>query len=87
MTEEFNRQLTLFDVEEFTQESIKIQQQPHILIKLQENALTVAENLRGNYFENTAKLIVFCVSRTKKIIFLKLKILVNLNGLILRMKW
>lgn len=66
MTEEFNRQLTLFDVEEFTQESIKIQQQPHILIKLQENALTVAENLRGNYFENTAKLISFLRQQNQK---------------------
>ena len=29
MAEDLNKQLTLFDVEEFTQESIKIQQQPH----------------------------------------------------------
>ena len=57
-------QLDLFSreqLQEIIQQSVvsKIQQQPHILIKLQENALTVAENLRGNYFENTAKLITF----------------------------
>jgi len=52
-------QLSLFDLEEYTQEKIKIQDQPHILIKLQENALTVAESLRGNYFKNTANLIGF----------------------------
>lgn len=39
--------------------------QPHILIKLQENALTVAESLRGNYFENTAKLIDFLRQQNK----------------------
>jgi hypothetical protein len=34
-----------------------LQKNPHILMKLAENALTVAENLRDNYFKNTAKFI------------------------------
>lgn len=34
-----------------------LQRNPHILMKLAENALTVAENLRDNYFKNTAKFI------------------------------
>lgn len=31
-----------------------LQRQPHLFLKLAENALTVAESLRGNYFKNTA---------------------------------
>lgn len=34
-----------------------LQRQPHIFMRLAENALTVAESLRGNYFNNTAKFI------------------------------
>ncbi|MBN3951882.1 MAG: hypothetical protein HWQ38_37645 [Nostoc sp. NMS7] len=34
-----------------------LQRQPHIMIKLSENALLVAESLRDNYFKNTAKFI------------------------------
>ena len=34
-----------------------LQRQPHLFMKLAENALTVAESLRGNYFENTARFI------------------------------
>ncbi len=34
-----------------------LQRQPHLLMKLAENALTVAENLRDNYFKNTTKFI------------------------------
>ena len=34
-----------------------LQCQPHLFVKLAENALTVAESLRGNYFENTARFI------------------------------
>lgn len=34
-----------------------LQRNPHILMKLAENALTVAESLRDNYFKNTAKFI------------------------------
>src|SRR5690606_15947014 len=37
--------------------SSEIQRRPHVFMRLTENALTVAENLRGNYFHNTAKLI------------------------------
>jgi hypothetical protein len=33
------------------------QRQPHLLMKLAENALTVAESLRDNYFKNTASFI------------------------------
>lgn len=50
-------QLSLFTPEQ--ERLITHPPQPHILIKLQENALTVAESLRGNYFQNTAKLIDF----------------------------
>lgn len=31
-----------------------LQRQPHLMLKLAENALTVAESLRDNYFKNTA---------------------------------
>jgi hypothetical protein len=34
-----------------------LQNQPHLLIQLAENALTVAESLRDNYFRNTAKFV------------------------------
>ena len=34
-----------------------LQRQPHLLMKLAENTLMVAENLRGNYFHNTARFI------------------------------
>ncbi|MDJ1176940.1 DNA double-strand break repair nuclease NurA [Roseofilum capinflatum] len=57
-------QLNLFTHEQLTamtQQAVedKIQKQPHILIKLQENALKVATNARDNYFKNTAQLISF----------------------------
>src|SRR5216683_2358497 len=32
----------------------ELQRQPHILLKLPENSLTVAKSLRDNYFKNTA---------------------------------
>src|SRR5438477_10974183 len=32
----------------------ELQRQPHILLKLAENSLTVAKSLRDNYFKNTA---------------------------------
>lgn len=35
-----------------------LQRQPHLLMKLAENALTVSESLRDNYFRNTAKFVV-----------------------------
>ena len=35
----------------------EIQRQPHIFTKLAENALTVSESLRDNYFKNTAKFV------------------------------
>jgi hypothetical protein len=43
----------------FTEEGVReeIQRQPHIFAKLAENALTVAESLRDNYFKNTAKFV------------------------------
>lgn len=43
-----------------TEESVQadLQRQPHLLMKLAENALTVAESLRDNYFKNTAKFVV-----------------------------
>ncbi len=34
-----------------------LSRQPHIMLKLAENALTVAENLRNNYFRNTAQFV------------------------------
>jgi len=42
-----------------TEEGVRedLQRQPHIFMRLAENALTVAESLRGNYFKNTAKFI------------------------------
>lgn len=33
------------------------QRQPHLFVRLAENALTVAESLRGNYFMNTTKFV------------------------------
>jgi hypothetical protein len=42
-----------------TEESVRedLQRQPHLLMKLAENSLTVAESLRNNYFKNTAKFV------------------------------
>lgn len=42
-----------------TEEGVRedLQRQPHLLMKLAENALTVAESLRDNYFKNTAKFV------------------------------
>ena len=34
-----------------------LQRQPHLFMKLAQNALTVAESLRGSYFANTAKFV------------------------------
>jgi len=34
-----------------------LQRQPHVLMKLAENALTVAESIRDNYFRNTARFV------------------------------
>jgi hypothetical protein len=66
MTKSENIQLDLFPLEEYQQTVIEqIQKQPHILLKLQENALTVATNLRNNYFKNTASLIAFLKEQNK----------------------
>ncbi len=46
-----NRRLTEDGVRE------DLQRQPHLLMKLAENALTVAESLRDNYFKNTASFV------------------------------
>src|SRR5688572_32378387 len=35
----------------------ELQRQPHVLLKLAENSLTVARSLRDNYFRNTARFI------------------------------
>src|SRR5262249_49298134 len=35
----------------------ELQRQPHLLLKLAENSLTVANSLRDNYFKNTARFI------------------------------
>jgi hypothetical protein len=42
-----------------TEESVHedLQHQPHLFLRLAENALAVAESLRGNYFANTAKFV------------------------------
>lgn len=42
-----------------TEEGVRedLQRQPHLFMKLAENALTVAESLRNNYFKNTASFI------------------------------
>ena len=42
-----------------TEESVRedLQRQPHLLMKLAENSLTVAESLRDNYVKNTAKFV------------------------------
>ena len=34
-----------------------LQRQPHLFVRLAENALTVAESLRGSYFHNTARFV------------------------------
>jgi NurA domain len=49
-----NKQRRLTDVG--VQEDL--QRQPHLFFRLAENALTVAESLRGNYFKNTATFIL-----------------------------
>ena len=35
----------------------ELQRQPHILMKLAENSLTVAQSIRDNYFRNTARFV------------------------------
>lgn len=42
-----------------TEEGVQedLEHQPHILLRLAENALTVAESLRDNYFKNTARFV------------------------------
>lgn len=42
-----------------SEESVRedLQRQPHLFLKLAENALTVAESLRNNYFKNTAQFV------------------------------
>lgn len=46
-------------VKRLTEEGVRedLQRQPHLFMKLAENALTVAESLRNNYFKNTASFI------------------------------
>ena len=43
----------------YTEEGVQkeLQHQPYILMRLAENALTVAESLRDNYFRNTARFV------------------------------
>lgn len=49
--DKINRRLTEDGVRE------DLQRQPHLFMKLAENALTVAESLRNNYFKNTARFV------------------------------
>ena len=35
----------------------ELQRQPHILMRLAENSLTVAQSIRDNYFRNTARFV------------------------------
>ena len=51
MSEQSQRRLTEQGVQE------DLQRQPHLFMKLAENAFTVAESLRSNYFHNTASFI------------------------------
>lgn len=46
-------------IHRLTEEGVReeLQRHPHLLLKLAENALVVAESLRDNYFKNTAKLV------------------------------
>ena len=53
--EEFSEQQTIRD----------IQSQPHVLMRLAENSLTVAESLRNNYFKNTASFVTDLKKITK----------------------
>ncbi len=47
------------DNQRWTEQAVRedLQRQPHLFMRLAENALTVAESLRGNYFANTAKFV------------------------------
>lgn len=47
------------EMRRLTQEGVQedLQRQPHLLMKLAENSLTVAESMRDNYFKNTAKFV------------------------------
>ncbi|HEX4590860.1 MAG TPA: hypothetical protein VH120_13070, partial [Gemmataceae bacterium] len=51
-------QLTVED-RRLSEEGVRedLQRRPHLFLKLAENALCVAESLRGNYFHNTAKFV------------------------------
>jgi hypothetical protein len=62
-----------------SEEGVKqdLQRQPSIMLKLAENALQVAESLRGNYFSNTAKFIAAlrgAMAREENPIFKKRKV-------------
>lgn len=52
-----NQKKTLHATEEAVREDI--QRQPHLFMRLAENALTVAENFRGNYLKNTSEFVSF----------------------------
>jgi len=49
----------IYDQHRLTEEGVRedLQRQPHLFIKLAQNALTVAESLRSNYFRNTARFV------------------------------
>jgi hypothetical protein len=47
------------DSNRYTEEGVReeIQRQRHLFVKLAENALTISDSLRENYFRNTAKFV------------------------------
>lgn len=49
-----NREQVKNEVHSLASVQAELQRQPHILLKLAENSLTVAKSLRDNYFKNTA---------------------------------
>ena len=49
-----NREEKNNDADSLASVQAELQRQPHILLKLAENSLTVAKSLRDNYFKNTA---------------------------------
>ena len=49
-----NREPVKNEADSLASVQAELQRQPHILLKLAENSLTVAKSLRDNYFKNTA---------------------------------
>src|SRR5262245_16908742 len=56
-TKQSEREVAGPDEHSLARVEAELQRHPHILMRLAENSLTVAQSMRDNYFRNTAKFI------------------------------